>query len=53
MDDDLLRKQQEAYRVEGVDEEVQSTQQLKRKRKEHASLKVGVFLRKKRERHPN
>lgn len=37
LDEDLLRKQQEAYKVEGVDENEQITaQQLKKKRKQQA-----------------
>lgn len=37
VDDDLLRQQQEAYKMKGVDEtEVVSAQQLKKKRKQQA-----------------
>lgn len=38
VDDDLLRKQQEAYKVQGVDEDEQVTaQQLKKKRKQQSN----------------
>lgn len=41
VDRDLLQQQQEAYKVQGVDDEQTTTvQQLKRKRKEYASTKV-------------
>ncbi|RDW76471.1 U2 snRNP complex subunit CUS2 [Aspergillus mulundensis] len=34
VDDDLLRQQQEAYKVEGVDDDEQDTQKLRKKRKQ-------------------
>lgn len=38
VDDDLLRQQQEAYKVQGVDEnELVTAQQLKKKRKQQAN----------------
>ena len=43
VDADLLQKQQEAYKVEGVDEDEQVTaQQLKKKRKQQNANEVRV-----------
>ncbi|KAL5336928.1 putative nuclear mRNA splicing factor-associated protein [Aspergillus crustosus] len=42
VDDDLLQQQQEAYKVQGVDEDEQATaQQLKKKRKQQGNAEEG------------